>query len=124
MIVLARNIADQLEREGYSVAIINARFIKPLDEECILKYARRAKLVCTIEDHSIKGGFGSTVLECLSSGNVTTPVEIVGWPDRFIEHGCLKSLREKYGLTEPDILDRLHARLGAATSHPDNGCGE
>lgn len=124
MIVLARNIADQLEREGYSVAIINARFIKPLDEECILKYARRAKLVCTIEDHSIKGGFGSTVLECLSSGNVATPVEIVGWPDRFIEHGCLKSLREKYGLTEPDILDRLHARLGAATSHLDNGCGE
>ncbi len=122
-ITLARKAADQLEREGHSVAIINARFIKPLDEECILRYARHAKVVCTIEDHSVKGGFGSAVLECLSSGGVSTPVEIIGWPDQFIEHGYLNSLREKYGLTEASILNKLHTRLDT-TSHPDNGYGE
>ena len=65
MIGIARETASLLEARGYTVTLINARFIKPLDDECIRRHAARSRVVCTFEDHSIIGGFNSAVLESL-----------------------------------------------------------
>lgn len=112
---LAREVRNLLESSGYSVRLVNARFIRPLDEQCVTDCARTCRVVCTLEDHVVTGGFGSCVLECLERHGLSTPVEVVGWPDRFIEHGSEQVLREKYGLSAQAIHDRILARLEPST---------
>jgi 1-deoxy-D-xylulose-5-phosphate synthase len=99
MTALAQQLAAKLERDGYSAAVINPRFIKPLDREMLERYAHRVAAFVTIEDHVKMGGFGSAVLEALEELGCDVPVVRIGWPDQFIEHGKVDALREKYGLT-------------------------
>ncbi|MHB1855914.1 MAG: transketolase C-terminal domain-containing protein [Acidobacteriaceae bacterium] len=105
-ITAATAFRNQLEREGYSVALINARFVKPRDTDLLEEYARRVGLIVTFEDHVLMGGFGSAMLEYLSSRNLRVPVVRIGWPDAFIEHGKVDQLREKYGLSVEAALDQ------------------
>ena len=102
MTSMASELATRLEREGYSAAVINPRFVKPLDREMLEAYARRVAVFVTIEDHVKMGGFGSAVLEALDEMGITIPVVRIGWPDHFIEHGKIDDLRAKYGLTVED----------------------
>ncbi len=111
MLPEAERLAQELEREGHSVAIINARFAKPVDAVCIERYGRRCELVVTMEDHVLAGGFGSAVLECLNEAELTTPVVRIGWPDQFIEHGKAEDLRRKYGVTAEAALERVRPLL-------------
>lgn len=111
MVPMAEEIARQLEREGISAAVINARFTKPLDKETLEFFARSVDVILTLEDHVLMGGFGSAVLEALSDMGVRTPVERIGWPDNFIEHGKPDPLRTKYGLTAEAALEKLRPYL-------------
>ncbi len=96
--------ADRLKAEGISAAVVNARFVKPLDEELILQAARKTGRVVTVEEHALAGGFGSAVLECLeSNGLAGIKAHRIGLPDAFIEHGSQKILRQKYGLDADGI---------------------
>lgn len=104
---VAMKTAVLLEERGIRAAVVNARFIKPLDRDCILRHAQKVRLLCTLEDHVITGGFGSAVLECLNEASCQTPLEIFGWPDQFIEHGSDATLRQKYGLTPEAITERI-----------------
>ena len=97
MLPEAERLAAMLRDEGQSVAVINARFAKPVDAACIERFGRTCGLLVTMEDHVLSGGFGSAVLEALSDAGLDTPVVRVGWPDSFIEHGKTEDLREKYG---------------------------
>jgi 1-deoxy-D-xylulose-5-phosphate synthase len=106
MVAEAERLAALLEAEGQSVAVINARFAKPVDAACIARYGRRCGLLITMEDHVLAGGFGSAVLESLNEQEIDVPVVRVGWPDAFIEHGKVECLREKYGLTAAAALLR------------------
>ncbi len=99
MIDVAEAAREQLTRLGYSVALINARWIKPLDTGLLQKYAARCKVICTFEDHVLPNGFGAAVIETLHTAGFTTPVERIAWPDAFIEHGKVSILREKHGMT-------------------------
>jgi 1-deoxy-D-xylulose-5-phosphate synthase len=99
MITLAQELAARLECAGYSAAVINPRFIKPLDREMLAAYAGRVSAFVTFEDHVKMGGFGSAVLEALAEFGSTVPVVRIGWPDLFIEHGKVEELRAKHGLT-------------------------
>ena len=99
MITLAQELAARLEREGFSAAVINPRFIKPLDREMIEQYARRVAAFVTFEDHVKMGGFGTSVVEALDEMGASVPVVRIGWPDSFIEHGKVDALRAKYGVT-------------------------
>ena len=99
MITLARQLAGRLEREGYSAAVINPRFVKPIDREMLEHYARRVAAFVTFEDHVKMGGFGTAVVEALEDMGIAVPVVRIGWPDHFIEHGKIDDLRAKYGLT-------------------------
>ncbi|MGC1784822.1 MAG: 1-deoxy-D-xylulose-5-phosphate synthase [Acidobacteriaceae bacterium] len=101
---MATNFADELENEGYSASLVNARFAKPLDTELLEQHARRVGLIVTFEDHVLMGGFGSAVLEFLSAHNLKVPVVRIGWPDAFIEHGKVDQLRAKYGLSAKAAL--------------------
>jgi 1-deoxy-D-xylulose-5-phosphate synthase len=111
MLPEAERLAAMLREEGQSVAVINARFAKPVDEECIARYGRRCSLVVTMEDHVLAGGFGSAVLESLNEEAIDTPVVRVGWPDQFIEHGKVEALRAKYGLTAEAAMERVRPHL-------------
>jgi 1-deoxy-D-xylulose-5-phosphate synthase len=99
MIALASELSMRLDREGFSAAVINPRFVKPLDRETLELYSRRVAVFVTFEDHVKMGGFGSAVIEALDDMGVSVPVVRIGWPDNFIEHGKVDALRAKYGLT-------------------------
>ncbi len=96
-----------LEAEGLHVAVVNPRFAKPIDRECVERYGRRCGLFVTLEDHVLAGGFGSAVLETANELELTVPVVRVGWPDEFIEHGKVEALRAKYGLTAEAAMERV-----------------
>jgi len=111
MVAEAERLERLLASEGYSVALINARFAKPVDAECIGRFGRRCGLLITMEDHVLAGGFGSAVLETLNAQQIDVPVVRVGWPDEFIEHGKVESLRAKHGLTAEAALARVRPML-------------
>ena len=96
---MAKELAALLSRDGYSPAVINPRFIKPIDRELLAQYARRVAVFVTFEDHVKMGGFGSAVVEALDEMGSAVPVVRIGWPDRFIEHGKVDDLRLKHGLS-------------------------
>lgn len=107
MITMAEELAAQLDAEGYSAAVINPRFVKPLDMEVIERYARRVAAFVTFEDHAKAGGFGAAILEALNTLNIQLPVVRIAWPDQFIEHGKIDQLRVRHGLT----VAAAHAQL-------------
>lgn len=109
----ANELAAMLEKDGLSAAVINPRFVKPLDKALIERYAKQVGLFVTFEDHVLMGGFGSAVLECLSELGLDVPVVRIGWPDEFIDHGKVDSLREKHGLTAAAALKKAQPYLAA-----------
>lgn len=112
MMGLGRKVAAQLAAEDCDVAIINPRFIKPIDAGTTEFFGRTADIVVTFEDHVLQGGYGSAVLELFNEKRVTTPVIMVGWPDQFIEHAStVDDLRKKYGLTVENTVARVKAEL-------------
>jgi len=83
--------------------VVNARFVKPVDKE-ILKIINDTGGAVIVEENAVKGGFGSAVLEELHKEKIDAQVTQIGIPDKFIEHGSQKILREKYGLTRDNIV--------------------
>jgi len=99
-------LVKMLEAQGLSVALIDPRFAKPVDRDCIHLYGTRCRLLITLEDHVLAGGFGSALLECVNELELSVPVVRVGWPDQFIEHGKPEALRAKYGLTAEGAMEK------------------
>jgi 1-deoxy-D-xylulose-5-phosphate synthase len=117
MMALARAAGPQLAAEDCDVAIINPRFIKPLDAGVTERFARAAEVLVTLEDHVLAGGYGSAVLELLSQKRITTPVVRIGWPDKFIEHASsVEALRAKYGLTAENLVAKLRAQFATSSA--------
>lgn len=112
MVQMAEEAAGLLEEMGISAAVINARWIKPLDTEAIGYFAHTCRVFCTMEDHVMHNGFGCGVIEHLNSIGLPTPVIQIGWPDQFIEHGSVPILRKKYGLTAEATATRIADALG------------
>jgi 1-deoxy-D-xylulose-5-phosphate synthase len=107
-ISMAMDAAAELEKQGISVKVVNARFIKPLDEKMLHEIFQTSKPVITVEEAVLQGGFGSAVLEFASEhGYYDTRVERMGIPDRFIEHGSVTKLLEEIGLTKEEIINRV-----------------
>jgi 1-deoxy-D-xylulose-5-phosphate synthase len=109
---LAEQAAEQLTTEGFDCAVINPRFIKPLDAGTTEFFARAAEVVVTFEDHVLTGGYGAALLELLSEKRLATPLVRIGWPDQFIEHATtVDYLREKHGLTAARAVAQVKALL-------------
>ena len=111
MCQMAEKAAELLEAKGISTAVVNPRWIKPLDTALIEFFARSVDVICTIEDHVLHNGFGCGVIEHLADHHITTPVVRVGWPDQFVEHGSVDVLRKKHGLTAEDAVQKILAVL-------------
>ena len=108
----AEKLALRLSEHDINAGVINARFVKPIDRNQILKSASQSKLIITLEDGVLNGGFGSALLEVLDEANILCPVERIGWPDQFIDHGTsVNQLRETVGLDLETILNRILKRL-------------
>ena len=107
MFEVAEEAARKLEAQGVSVALINPRWIKPIDTGTLEFFARDVEVVCTIEDHVLHNGFGCAVMEHLYSQMIHTPVVRIGWPDEFIEHGTIPILRKKHGLTADALVEKV-----------------
>jgi 1-deoxy-D-xylulose-5-phosphate synthase len=99
----ALDAAMDLQNEGIDCAVVNGRFIKPMDREMIINLATHTRRVLTIEENSIIGGFGSGVMEVLSEEGIRIPVKRTGLPDRFIYHGSQKAIRQHLGLDKEGI---------------------
>src|SRR6476620_3461076 len=107
MFEVAEEAARKLEEKGISVALINPRWIKPMDTGTLEFFARSVDVVCTIEDHVLYNGFGCAVMEHLHSQMINTPVVRIGWPDQFIEHGAVPILRKKHGITADALVEKV-----------------
>ncbi|HVF09265.1 MAG TPA: 1-deoxy-D-xylulose-5-phosphate synthase, partial [Abditibacteriaceae bacterium] len=108
----ASHAADVLIAEKRRVAVVNARFVKPLDEELICAVARRAKRLVTVEENVVQGGFGSAVLELLQREGIhDVPVTTIGIPDDFIHHGTPGIQRRELGLDADGLLYALRRSL-------------
>jgi 1-deoxy-D-xylulose-5-phosphate synthase len=117
MMPLGRKAAAQLAAEGYDVAIVNPRFVKPLDSGTTEFFGRAADVIVTLEDHVLMGGYGSAVLELFNEKRISTPVIQIGWPDRFIEHATtVEELRDKYGLTAENTVAKVRAEFAASVA--------
>lgn len=104
----ALEAANQLQLSGYSVEVINARFVKPLDEALILSVLEKDIPVIVVEDNTVVGGFGSAILELASRHNCQNKrIKLVGAPDSFVEHDSLDKLKEKIGLTVSRINEAV-----------------
>lgn len=102
--------ADLLRDEGINVGVINARFVKPLDSEVVLRAVRECGFVVTVEESSLMGGFGSAVLEeAADAGLNTSHIRRLGIPDKFIEHGERGELLAALGLDANGIAATCRA---------------
>jgi 1-deoxy-D-xylulose-5-phosphate synthase len=112
MVNTALQAADVLSRRGKEAAVINARFIKPLDAEMLEDILDNYKRVYTIEEGTVSGGFGSAVLEFASREGVTgAKIKCLGLPDTFIEHGSREELLRKYHMAPDEIAETILSEL-------------
>ena len=107
-IPMALEAAEKLEQEeNISVKVINARFIKPMDEAMLHDLFKAGMPIVTIEEAVLQGGFGSAVLEFANEEGYMVPVRRMGIPDRFIEHGSVKELLNEIGLTTEEVVQNV-----------------
>lgn len=100
---LSRAAARVEAETGVPPTVVNARFVKPLDEELLLRLADTHDAIVTAEENAVRGGFGSAVAELLHDNGRTTPVRIIGIPDRFVEHGKPAELLREVGLDDDGL---------------------
>ena len=108
----ALQAAELLAADGIAAEVVNMRFVKPLDRELLLEAAGYVKLLVTVEENVLAGGFGSAVLECLADAGRTVPLLRLGIPDRFVPQGDRSLLWEECGLLPYQMAARVRERLG------------
>ena len=112
----ALEAAVELAAQGLSVAVLNARFVKPLDSARIVALARRCRALVTVEEHSGMGGFGGAVLEALAAAGARLPVRCLALPDQPIEHGDPTAQKQAFGLDAEGIARAVQALLAETRS--------
>jgi len=98
--------AEELEKKGIGVEVVNLSTIKPLDQESIISLAQRCEAIVTVEDHQIAGGMGGAVAECLAK-KFPVPIEFVGVEDKFGQSGTPEELEKHYGLDKNSIIEKV-----------------
>ena len=123
MVAPAMETATLLESAGLSASVINARFLRPLDQALIHPLARRVSRVVTMEEGTLSGGFGAAVLESLNDHDINVPVLRIGIPDQLVDHATPQQSKEALGLTPKQMSLKIQQRFGlgsgdAAKSSP------
>ncbi len=113
MVGTALLAADLLQDRGISSTVVNARWVKPLDEEVVVRAAANHRLLVTVEENTVRGGFGAAVLETLSAQGLRADVLNLAVPDEFARHGPIDRLLDDAGLSPEKVASAIAARLGA-----------
>ena len=103
MVGPAGKAVERLNSDGVKAGLVNCRFVKPLDTDCLLKVAASTRAIVTVEENALQGGFGSAVMELFEENGVKCAVKRLGVPDEFIEHGGQEELRRALGLDAEGI---------------------
>ena len=109
MAELAVEVRDRLKEIGYHCSLINARFVKPLDTEMLEMLKTDHRLIVTIEENVVSGGFGEQVLHYVSRAKLDVGVRCIGIPDDYVEHGNVELLRREVGLDAETIVKQIIA---------------
>ena len=112
MVAPAMETAALLEAAGLSASVINARFVRPLDQALIHPLARRVSRVVTMEEGTLSGGFGAAVLESLNDHDINVPVLRIGIPDQLVDHATPQQSKESLGLTPKQMCLKIQQRFG------------
>ncbi|MDQ4122991.1 MAG: 1-deoxy-D-xylulose-5-phosphate synthase [Acidobacteriota bacterium] len=122
MVYPALEAANNLEKGGIETTVVNARWVKPLDEDLILSLAGTKRVIFTIEEAYLAGGFGSAVLELLEQNGLQTAVKVVrlGIPDKIVTHGDASLLLAKYGLDSDGIYNKVKETIETMRSSAFN----
>ena len=117
--------AVMLEEKGLSVAVINARFAKPIDKNLIMEYAKKTGCIVTTEEHSVQGGFGSAVLEALQDFDEHIPLKTkcIGVPDIVVEHGAPGIIKKDLKLDPEGMFETICSFINVTISSKSNGNG-
>ena len=116
MVYPALATAGLLQEQGVRAAVINARFLRPLDEALIAPLVRRIGRVVTMEEGCLAGGFGAAVVETLSDHDLCVPVFRIGIPDVLVDHASPDQSKQALGLTPPQMMSRILERFPALSS--------
>ncbi len=111
MVRTAENVREQLKKKGYQVSLINARFVKPIDEEAVLKAGRSHQLLVTMEENVTTGGYGEKVLGCMELNQVGADYLNISIPDAYVEHGNVELLKKDIGIDADSITARICEKL-------------
>jgi 1-deoxy-D-xylulose-5-phosphate synthase len=112
----ATRAAEILAEGGISAEVINARFVKPLDNALILKSVGKTGALVTVEEAMLAGGFGSAVLELLAREEIELPVDRLGLADKFYDHASQNALRRQAGIDAESIAERAAALISTKTT--------
>jgi len=118
MVYPAIEAARELEKSGVKTAVVNARFVKPLDEDLITRMAESSGKIVTVEEGALQGGFGSAVMELFEQRAIQCPLKRLGIPDTFIEHGTQEELRGALGLDAGGIEESVRTFLNSSDIKP------
>ncbi|MFQ5449736.1 MAG: 1-deoxy-D-xylulose-5-phosphate synthase [Nitrospinaceae bacterium] len=126
MVQPAREVADLLKNEGISVAVINARFAKPVDKDLLHQFAGITRCFVTIEEHSLKGGFGSAILEAVQEENLSSQVMVkcIGLGDIVLEHGAPNLQRKDLKLDPDGLSETILAHFQSVAEMVSSGNGK
>lgn len=112
MLQVAIEAAHQLQSKGLQIGVINARFIKPLDKDMLIRLAKEKKPVLTLEEGVLAGGFGSSILEFYADQKeYGLMIDRMGIPDTFVEHGSVRELLKELGLTSEHVCARISSMI-------------
>ena len=111
MVKEAVKVREELKKKGFNVSLINARFTKPIDEECIADLIQNHKYIVTLEENVMTGGFGSNVLRFVSSMNYDAKVIQIALPNAYIEHGDVELLKEESKIDSVSIIKKIEDEI-------------
>ena len=107
MLELALETREELKKQNYNCSIINARFIKPIDEKCIDELVKNHRLIATLEENILNGGYGEAVLKYVNSRRYDTKVINIGIPNMYLEHGSIDVLKKEVGFTSQKVMKKI-----------------
>ena len=107
MVQKALNVKDILINDNINITVVNARFLKPMDEQLLHELIKKHSIVVTIEDNVVSGGFGSRINKFIIDNNYNVKVENIGIPDKYVEHGNVDELFETIGMSDEQIANRI-----------------
>lgn len=110
MVKVALEVRDQLKERGYSCSLVNARFVKPIDEEAVKEACREHKLIVTMEENVLSGGYGEKVRDYVDAIGASTQVLNIAIPDEYVEHGNVELLKQEIGIDADSIVKKVITR--------------